>query len=305
MKRAVLFIALLMLAAFVLEAQETTILKVKVSTANIRIDPDMNSATIRQVRIGTLLESPRKTGDWYEVRITDAEGLTQAGFIASNVVQVMEIRRILPVQPSAPPAAVPAQPSIPPAAVPTQPSAPPVAAPAQPSPPVSPPTAEPAGPAALIFGRFGSFSPADEIFKTVYGSGSVFGGELRFRGAGSVYVSLGGGYFNRPGAMTETQEATTMTLYPFEAMVLYHVLPGTVMPYLGAGAAACQYKEEDAIGKTEGWGLGFTVCGGVSVSWKNLGLDARVKYTSITVKPLEVEALLGGLTLSFAAGVVF
>jgi hypothetical protein len=53
------------------------------------------------------------------------------------------------------------------------------------------------------------------------------------------------------------------------------------------------------------WGYGFAVCGGVTACWRFLGIDARVKYTSIKIKPLEDEVGLGGLTLSLAAGFIF
>jgi hypothetical protein len=105
--------------------------------------------------------------------------------------------------------------------------------------------------------------------------------------------------------LTVTGEATTMTIFPIEAMLLYHVLSGFLMPYVGAGGAFSRYSEENAIGKVEGWGAGFAVCGGVTLRFGPLGLDARAQYTSMTIKPLEDEANLGGLRLSVGAGFVF
>jgi hypothetical protein len=157
----------------------------------------------------------------------------------------------------------------------------------------------------MIFGRYGSFAPSDEIFKTIYGSGAVYGGEVRFHVASGFYISLEGGYFNKKGKLTVTQDETTMTVYPIDAMVVFHALSGSILPYVGAGGAAAKYGEKNVIGSVDEWGFGFAVCGGVTARWRFLGIDARVKYTSIKIKPLEDEAGLGGLTLSVAAGIIF
>jgi hypothetical protein len=52
-------------------------------------------------------------------------------------------------------------------------------------------------------------------------------------------------------------------------------------------------------------GFGFAACGGVTARWRSIGLDARLKYGSVKVKPLEEAVDLGGLTLSVAVGYVF
>jgi len=161
-------------------------------------------------------------------------------------------------------------------------------------------------PSAMIFARFGSFLPGDEIFKTVYGGDFIAGGELRVRVIDNFFISLEGGYFKKTGALTVTQEKTTLTVYPLEAMVVYHVLlSGVVSPYLGAGGSICKYSEENVLGKVDDWGFGPALCGGVTARWRFLGIDARVKYSSVKIKPFETEADLGGLTFSIGAGVIF
>jgi len=160
-------------------------------------------------------------------------------------------------------------------------------------------------PSAIIFVRYGSFSPSDEIFKSVYRSGPVYGGELRLHAAGGFYLSLEGGYFKKTGKLTVTQERTTMTVFPIDAMVVFHALSGSIMPYIGAGGAACKYTEKNVIGKVDEWGYGFAVCGGVTARWHSIGVDARVKFSSVKVKPLEVDVNLGGLTIGIAAGYIF
>lgn len=160
-------------------------------------------------------------------------------------------------------------------------------------------------PSAIVFVRFGLFSPSDEIFKTVYGSGPVFGGELRLHVTGGFYLSLEGGYFKKTGKLTVTQDPTTMTVFPIDAMAVFHALSGHIMPYIGAGGAACKYTEKNVIGKVNELGYGFAVCGGVTARWRSIGIDARVKCSSVKVKPLEDDVNLGGLTFSIAAGYIF
>ena len=160
-------------------------------------------------------------------------------------------------------------------------------------------------PSAIVFVRYGSFSPSDEIFKSVYGSGPVYGGEFRLHVTGGFYISLEGGYFNKTGKLTVTQDPTTMTVYPMDALVVFHALAGSIMPYMGAGGTACKYTEKNVIGKVNEWGYGFAVCGGVTARWRSIGIDARVKHSSVKVKPLEDDVNLGGLTFSIAAGYIF
>lgn len=83
-----LFAFLLVLAAGLI-AQDVMIIKVKVQAANVRSQPDMNGAVIRQVKLGTLLESRQKSGDWFEVTITDEKGSAVSGYINATVVDIV------------------------------------------------------------------------------------------------------------------------------------------------------------------------------------------------------------------------
>jgi hypothetical protein len=268
---------------------ETILLKVKVQVARIRIDRDTNSAVVKEVNLGTQLESRQKIGDWFEIMITDDKGTAISGYINSSVVDVVSIGGAKPATGAQQVDII----STGRAEPPPQTSLSPVA------------EIQRRWPSIMIFGRFGSFAPSDEIFKTVYGSGSVYGGEFRVHIASGFYLSLEGGYFKKTGALTLTQDATTMTIYPIDAMLIFHALSGSILPYVGAGAAVCKYGEENIIGKVDGWGFGFAVCGGLTARLSSFGIDARVKYTSVKIKPLEDEAGLGGLTLSIGAGFIF
>jgi hypothetical protein len=85
----------------------------------------------------------------------------------------------------------------------------------------------------------------------------------------------------------------------------------TAMRFGSASSAdsICLWKAaisiKTAIGTVDDWGYGFVVCGGITARWKFLGIDARVKYSSVIVKPLEDKVDLGSLTLSAGAGFVF
>jgi hypothetical protein len=160
-------------------------------------------------------------------------------------------------------------------------------------------------PSTIVFVRYGSFSPSEKIFKTVYGSGSIYSGELRLHVKSGFYLSLEGGYFKKTGKLTATQEPTTMTIFPIDAMVVFKPLSGHVMPYAGVGGAMCKYTEKNVIGEVNEWGYGFAIFGGVTTRWRSIGIDARVKYGSVKVKPLENDINLGGLTFSIAAGYIF
>lgn len=272
MRKIIVVLAMSVIAAVGLRAQEKKMLKVNVQAANVRIEPDMNSALVKQVKLGTLLESRLKIGDWYEVVVTDDEGTAISGYISSNVVDVVG-------------------PGVTKPAVPT----------------VQPPPAEVRRrwPLTMIFGRYGRFEPSDKTFKTVYGPGPIYGGEIRMRLIGGFYLSLEGGYFNKQGRLTLTQDETTMTIFPIDAMIVFHALPGFVLPYIGAGGTACNYREKNVIGTVDDWGFGFVVCAGITTCWKVIGIDAQIKYHSVIVKPQEDKVDLGGLTFSVGLGFVF
>jgi len=272
-----------------LKTGETTVLKVKLQTASVRAEPDPNGAVVKYVTAGTRLEPRQKMGEWYEIVVTDEKGASISGFIHSSVVEVV-----------GPGAAAPAERAVQPPVVRQDPS--PQTQVAYPTPTIKVPVQWPGG---MIFGRYESFSPSDENFKSIYGGGSVFGGEFRLRIASAFYLSLAGGYYKGTGLLTLTKQDTTLTIFPLDAMVVYHFLSGGILPYIGVGGAVCKYKEENIIGTVDEWGFGFGFCGGVTARWKSLGVDARVKYTSVKIKPLEDEASLGGLTLSIGAGVLF
>jgi len=111
MKRiAVILVLALAIGGLALSA-ETTVLKVKVQTANIRVQPDINAAVVKQAKMGTLLESEQMVDDWYEVSVTNDLGVTLTAYIHANVVDV--VSGGAEVQPEAQPVVRPVQPTQP------------------------------------------------------------------------------------------------------------------------------------------------------------------------------------------------
>jgi hypothetical protein len=89
MKRfAVVFVMALVIGGLALAA-DTTVLKVKVATANVRTEPDINAAVVKQFVAGTLLEASQMVGDWWEISVTDSTGANVTGYIHANVVDVV------------------------------------------------------------------------------------------------------------------------------------------------------------------------------------------------------------------------
>ena len=101
MKKSVWISSLILVLIFscVLFAQ-TYVLKVKVQVANVRMEPDTNSAVVKKIPLGTLLESNNKLGDWYEIVIADDEGNAQSAYIHHMVVDIIAGETRQPEQPA-------------------------------------------------------------------------------------------------------------------------------------------------------------------------------------------------------------
>ena len=64
-------------------------IRVVAEQANIRLSPDISSIIIKQVPLGTILESPGKTGEWYQVRLEEKDKPAD-GFVHESLVTVIE-----------------------------------------------------------------------------------------------------------------------------------------------------------------------------------------------------------------------
>jgi hypothetical protein len=83
---SVIFIGFL---AVGLIAGPSMVLKVMNETAIVHSKPDISSDAIAQVKFGTVFESSKKIGNFYEISITDKDGRTVPGFLHSSVVKIL------------------------------------------------------------------------------------------------------------------------------------------------------------------------------------------------------------------------
>jgi len=96
MKKTIIFILVIWLSlsfSFLssLEAQKLPFkLEVVTEKANIREKPDIGSPIIHQVPRGTILESTKKDGEWYLVRITVEEGRLLMGYVHESLIMRIE-----------------------------------------------------------------------------------------------------------------------------------------------------------------------------------------------------------------------
>lgn len=79
----------LVVAVALVSASPNYVLKVKVQTANVRSEPDVNAAIVKTLKLGALLESNNKIGGWYEIVIEDENGNKTSAFINTSVVDVV------------------------------------------------------------------------------------------------------------------------------------------------------------------------------------------------------------------------
>jgi len=94
MKRIIFIFALWLGLSFLLlslDAQKFPFkLEVVTEQANIRENPDIGSTIIRQVSRGTILESTKKDGEWYLVRIKVEEDRLLLGYVHESLVVRIE-----------------------------------------------------------------------------------------------------------------------------------------------------------------------------------------------------------------------
>jgi opacity protein-like surface antigen len=150
-----------------------------------------------------------------------------------------------------------------------------------------------------------SFSPTDADFKSIYGSGMTYGGELSFSLSKSLEIWVGASYFSKKGKTTYTQEETKLSLIPVSAGLKWRIGAGKVVsPYLAAGVEYVLYKESAVIGNVSAGGVGFVGKGGLLFQVANFfGIDAQVAYSYCSMKPADFKFNVGGLELG--AGIVF
>jgi len=151
------------------------------------------------------------------------------------------------------------------------------------------------------------FMPSEQVFKDIYGSGPMFGGEFGFSLSDRVGLWADGQYYSGTGKLTYTKEETKLTLVPIGAGVRVDLLTkGAARPYVGAGVRCYIYKETNVIGTAEANGVGFVGLVGVNLRLaKGIILDLRAAYSSCSLTPADFKINVGGIELGGGLAVEF
>lgn len=155
--------------------------------------------------------------------------------------------------------------------------------------------------------KAGLFFPGDSLFRDVYKTVAVFGGEIAVPLAGPLHLWAGAEYLGDTGILPVTLEATKLRIIPVYAGLRFHFGRSSVRPYLGAAAAFFLFKEENPIGRVSESGIGFLGQGGLLFKLGGpIWLDLFANYRACTLKtddadPLQanIGGFFGGLGLVF------
>jgi hypothetical protein len=254
--------------------------KVTVALANVRSAADAGADILLVARSGQTFEVTGKAANWYQIVLPDG----RKAFINADVV--------------APVAGAPAPPVPPPARPPDAPS--------RSEPPTSasrPAALSPVEPFSMVLARAGLFLASHPAYKDVYGTGAVFGIELRI-GKRALAGWLEATFRQATGKSTFTKEETKATIIGAEAGALYRFLTGRISAYAGAGLGYYSLSESNTfIGKASGGNVGFCALGGATYAVSSsIVADVRIKFSSGKMKPADFDINVGGLTVGLGVG---
>jgi hypothetical protein len=162
----------------------------------------------------------------------------------------------------------------------------------------------------LIEAKGGYFLPSDKNFKIVYSGGKLgewisYGGEIGITLGKGVGIWAGGHYFNKKGKLTLTEEETKIQITPVYGGIKFRLSQSDVVPYLGVGVGYFQYKEENRIGSVSKANIGYIGQGGFLIKAGVIIIDLQASYSYCKVKPMDVEADLGGFQAGIGLGFEF
>lgn len=150
------------------------------------------------------------------------------------------------------------------------------------------------------------FQPKDQSFKDIYGNGTSFGGEIGINLGKGLGIWAGGHYFSKKGKLTFTEEDTEIQIIPFYAGLRYKLAKANLRPYVGFALGYFRYKEVNPIGTVKKGDIGYI--GQVGIIFKAgraLFFDIKGSYSYCKVKPMDMEANLGGLQGEIGLGLEF
>lgn len=150
------------------------------------------------------------------------------------------------------------------------------------------------------------FQPSEKAFQDMYGSGMSFGGEIGINIWKWIGIWAGGDYFTKKGKMTFTEEETKLRIIPIYGGIKFQLPKSRISPYAGFGVGYFQYKETNPIGEVEKGDIGYI--GQIGCLFKIIGslfFDVKGSYSYCKVKPVDIEADLGGLKGGIGLGFEF
>lgn len=150
------------------------------------------------------------------------------------------------------------------------------------------------------------FQPKDQDFKDIYGNGISFGGEIGINLGKGLGIWAGGHYFSKKGKLTFTEEDTEIQIIPLYAGIRYRLAKASIRPYVGFALGYFRYKEANPIGTVKKGDIGYIGQAGVIFKVGGaLFLDIKGSYSYCKVKPVDIEANLGGLQAEIGLGLEF
>jgi opacity protein-like surface antigen len=150
------------------------------------------------------------------------------------------------------------------------------------------------------------FTPAEQSFKDIYGSGPAYGLEANFGLTKNLDLWIGADYYQKKGELTFSKMETDVRILPVTAGLRYRIPAGPVRFYAGAGLGYFLFREENLIGKVDVRKLGFLGKAGAYVRvFQGLYIDAHLRYSYCVIKPQDIKANIGGLSFGVGFGYDF
>ena len=168
-------------------------------------------------------------------------------------------------------------------------------------------TAGQAGASGFAIGISGFyFIPVDQAFKRVYGPGPGIEAVGIIRLWRNLDLWVGADYFQKRGELTFTGEETTVRVFPVKAGLRFRIPAGRFNFHAGAGLGYFFFEEKNPIGRVTEKKIGFLAKAGCYIKIvKGLYVDGYFQYSYCSIRPLDMEADIGGMSLGLGIGYDF
>ncbi len=154
--------------------------------------------------------------------------------------------------------------------------------------------------------RVDYFSPSEDMFKTVYGGGPNYGGEIIASLWKGISIYFGASVFSKTGEMTPLGEETKINIIPIELGILFKFSKTKIKPYIGGGLGYYSLSEESFLGKVTASDIGFFGQLGVVINLtENFVIDIKAKYNLCNVEIDEIKNNIGGIKIGVGIGLNF